>query len=237
MGVYLVGSKPMQKIFRCVVLSALIGSASVVSAGELQLTIGSGRATLIASDVPIRQVLSEWARIGSIKVVNGDRVMGPNLTVQLIDRPEREVLDTVLRTVAAYVAAPRTEVAANLSVFDRILILPTSQAPAYNPSTMSTPTFTRPPAPIVEDEPVEQPSVVPPGANMPPPPGTAPQVPLTQPRPGMQPVPGAQQPQFLPQPGMLPPPPTGVPNPYAPGPLVRPPGTPGSGRGGGPGGT
>jgi hypothetical protein len=240
----------MQKIFLSVMLAACVGSASAASAGELKLTIANGRATLIATDVPARQILAEWARIGEIKIVNGDRVMGPNLTVQLIDRPEREVLDTVLRSVAGYVAAPRSTVAGNLSVFDRILILPTSQAPAFSPSTMSTPTFARPPVPVVpEDDPVEQPNVVPPGTVViPPAPGAVPQTlpapgmptqpqaqPQTLPAPGMPPQQQQQQPQTLPKPGMLPPPPPTVPIPYAPG-AVRPPGAPGTGRGGGPGG-
>jgi hypothetical protein len=231
----------MQKIFRCLIFAAGVATASTAMAGELKLSVSNGRATLIATDVPARQILAEWARIGGIKIVNGDRVMGPNLTVQLIDRPEREVLDTVLRTVAGYVAAPRAEMAANLSVFDKILILPTSQAPAYNPSMMSTPTFTRPPSPVVpEDEPVEQPNVMPPGANVPQPPGAMPQGPQVQQRPGMPAQQPQQQPQSqpltLPRPGMLPPPAPGVPNPYAPGGVNQPVRPPGPGRGGGPGG-
>ena len=229
----------MQNLFRCVTVAACVASGSVAFAGELKLSIANGRATLIATDVPVRQILAEWARIGETKILNGERVIAPNLTVQLIDRPEREVLDAVLRTVAGYVAAPRSEMAGNLSVFDRILILPTSQPPAFNPAAMATPTFTRPPTPIIpEDDPVEQPNVVPPGvANMPQPPGAAPQMPQVLPRPGM---PQTQQPQTLPVPGMLPPPaPTAVPNPYAPNPanpFIRPPTPPTTGRGGGPGG-
>jgi hypothetical protein len=226
----------MQKLFRCVMLAACVGSASAAFAGELKLSIANGRATLIATDVPVRQILAEWSRIGETKIVNGEKVIGPNLTLELVDRPEREVLDAVLRTAAGYVAAPRSAMAGNLSVFDRILILPTSQAPAFSPTTTSTPAFTRPPAPVVpEDDPVEQPNVVPPGTvNMPRPPGVPP-----PPPPQAMPTPGAtQQPQTLPRPGMLPPPAPTVPNPYVPNPAtptVRPPGTPGSGRGGGPG--
>ena len=216
----------MQKLFRCVVLAACVGSASAAVAGELKLSIANGRATLIATDVPARQILAEWARIGQTNIVNGDRIMGPNLTLQMIDRPEREVLDVVLRTVAGYVAAPRHEAVTTLSVYDRILILPTSQAPAYNPAALSTPTFQRPqmpmPVPMPEDDPVN-----PPNAPMPVqgsvqgvpgmPQGAVPQGPQTQPAPGMP-----QQPQTLPRPGMLPQPPTGMPNPYGPNPNPNP---------------
>ncbi len=210
----------MQKLLCCVIVAASVATASAATAGELKLSISNGRATLIANDVPVRQILAEWARIGETKVVNGERVLGPNLTLQMVDRPEREVLDAVLRTAAGYVAAPRSAAAAHLSVYDRILILPTSQAPAYNPSAVSTPTFTPPPRPMpmpVDDDPVEQPNVLPPGAR-PLPPGAVqqqqqPQQPQAQ--PGM--------PQTLPRPGMLPPPAPGTPNPYAPNsPVVRP---------------
>jgi hypothetical protein len=210
----------MQKLFRCVVLTACTAMASAAAAGELRLSIANGRATLVATDVPAREILAEWARIGQTKIVNGDRIMGPNLTLQLVDRPEREVLDIVLRTVAGYVAAPRNAAVATLSVYDRILILPTSQAPAYNPAAMSSPTFQRPqmpvpvqvPVPMPEDDPADHP-------NAPMPVQGAPGMPMPQ-NPQMQPggVGVPQQPQTLPRPGMLPQPPPGMPNPYGPNP-------------------
>ena len=213
------GQTYMQKLLCCVIVAASIAAATPAAAGELKLSIANGRATLIATDVPVRQILAEWARIGETKVVNGDQVVGPNLTLQMVDRPEREVLDAVLRTVAGYVAAPRGATVANLSVYDRILILATSQAPAYNPAAAQTPTFTPPPRPMpmpmpVDDDPVDHPNAMPQGA-MPMPPGAVPQ-PQTQTVPGM--------PQTLPRPGMLPQPAPGTPNPYGPNsPMVRPP--------------
>jgi hypothetical protein len=214
----------MQKLFRCVVVTACVATASGAVAGELKLSIANGRATLVATDVPVREILAEWARIGQTKIVNGDRMVGPNLTLQLVDRPEREVLDIVLRTAAGYVAAPRNAGVAALSVYDRILILPTSQAPAYNPAAMaSSPTFQRPqmPVPMPEDDPVNHPNAPMPvqgnmqGApGMPMPQGMVPQGPQTQPVPGMP----QQPPQTLTRPGMLPAPPPGMPNPYGPNP-------------------
>jgi hypothetical protein len=201
------------KTFRLFATLAFLTAAATASAGELKLTIANGRATLIAQDVPARQILQEWARIGGTKIVNGEKVMGPLLTVTMIDRPEREVLDLVLRSASGYVAAPRVEFVPNQSLYDRIMILATSAAPAYTPSAMPpAPTFTRPPTQIVDDEPVEQPNVMPPGAQ----PG-----PQTMPVPGMpnQPVPqgvNPNQPLTAPRPGMLPPAPTGPANPFVP---------------------
>ena len=215
----------------------LLVAASPVSAGELTLKLANGRATLIAQDVPPRQILAEWARLGGTKMVNAEKVLGQPITVQLIDRPEREVLDFVLRSASGYVAAPRAEAAPNLSMYDRVLILATSQAPSYTPSMATNPTFMRPPVPVVNDDP-DNPVPVPTGAM---PPGmTAPGAtgtpnqpagPQTMPVPGMP----TNQPLTAPRPGMLPMPQQPAPNPFVPpnqpG-VVRPPNT---GRGGGPG--
>lgn len=203
----------MQKLLRSVIVAASVAIASSATAGELKLSIANGRATLIATDAPVSQILAEWARIGGTTVVNGERVPGPTLTIQMVDRPEREVLDAVLRSAAGYVAAQRAALVTSLSVYDRILILPTSQAPAFNPAAVATPTFTPAPRPYVvpspEDDPVEQPHVIPPGA-VPMPPGAV----SPQPQPATQSTPG--MPQTLPRPGMLPPPAPGAPNPYVP---------------------
>lgn len=210
----------MQKLLCCVIVATSVAATTPAAAGELKLSMANGRATLMATDVPVRQILAEWARVGETKVVNGERVLGPNLTLQMVDRPEREVLDAVLRTAAGYVAAPRPAAVAHLSVYDRILILPTSQAPAYNPASMSTPTFNPPPRSmpmpvVVDDDPVEQPNALPPGAMAMPPGAVQQQRPPTQTAPGM--------PQTLPRPGMLPQPAPGTQNPYVPNsPAVRP---------------
>ncbi|MEP6917534.1 MAG: hypothetical protein ABJC89_17920, partial [Acidobacteriota bacterium] len=60
----------MHKIFRCASVIILAGAiAPLAQAGELKLTIGNGRATLIAQDVPLRQILAEWARLGQTTIV------------------------------------------------------------------------------------------------------------------------------------------------------------------------
>jgi hypothetical protein len=237
----------MKTLFRTFLFAfaAVFGvSASVANAGDLKLSIANGRVTLIAQDVPVRQILAEWARIGRTTIVNGEKVPGPSVTLQLVDQPERDALEILLKTAAGYVAAPRQVALADASVYDRIMILPTSRAPAYSASAPPPPQFSRPmpqPAPDEDDQPVVEvppmtPPQVPPGMNYP-----AQNVPGQnvpgQNVPGQQPQ---QQPLTAPRPGMLPSTP-GVqpPNPYGtptlpPG--VRPPGPGGPGRGpGGPG--
>jgi len=237
----------MQRFYRCAVLTAMVaGWASLVTAGDLTLTLANGRATLIAQDVPLRQILDEWARVGNTTIVNGDKLMGPPMTLQLVDRPEREVLDLLLRSASGYIAAPRGANLAGASQFARVMILPVSRGPVGMASTPPPTQFGRPPAtmqqmpvPIADDDdPVEQPQVVVP-------PGMGPQ--NVQPPNPFQAQPGQQQvPMTAPRPGILPAPPPGQPNPYgAPGapaapmptPFTRPggPGGPPGGPGSGPG--
>ena len=225
----------MQKLFRCLIVGGVLAAtASAAGAGDLKLTIARGRVTLIATDVPVRQILTEWAQVGKATIVNGEKLGGPPLTLQLIDVPEQQALDTVLRSASGYVAAQRAAFDPAASVFDRIMILPTSRAPVVSASATPPPftnnNRTMMPQPVDDDEPM-QPPMMPP--NMTPngmqPAATA--VPAQT--PGM---PTGAQPLTAPRPGMLPPPPAGQPNPYTTAPpIIRPPGGPG-GRGGGPGG-
>jgi hypothetical protein len=136
---------------------------------HLKLELKDGRATLEANGVPARLILAEWAKVGGTKVVGGDKVTGAPLTLKLIDMPERQALDIILRNVAGFMAAPRQASAApGASTYDRILILASSSAPAQaagaaRPNAPGTPgSITerrlppRPPnVPGVQPEPVE----------------------------------------------------------------------------------
>jgi hypothetical protein len=195
----------MQMILRCafvVVMLALV--ATPASAGELKLTINNGLVTVIADGVPVSQILSEWARIGQTKIVNGEKVM-TLVNLELIDVPEKKALEIVLRSASGFMAAERKELLAGASRFDRIMVLPFSQPPAYSPmpvaQSMPQPFVNRPVmvAPDFED------------ANQPLPVGQQPaNAPLTLPQPGMLPQPmapsGQQQQMTSPRPGFLPPP-------------------------------
>jgi hypothetical protein len=215
--------------------------ASPAAAGDLKLSVRDGRVTVIADQVTVKQILDEWARVGHIKIVNAEKLTGASVTLRLENVPEKEALGILLRSASGYVAAPRALADASLSAFDRIIILPTSRAPAasaaapppFQPRPNPTPFPTPTPVPV-DDDPGE------PGDQQPPQPGVVPGVTATQPgvvpNPGgtyVQPqTPGQQQPPMtLPRPGLLPQPQQPPPNPYVPG---RP--TPPTGRGGGAGG-
>src|SRR3954471_23417222 len=117
-------SHTMKNMFtRCAFLAALaFGLSNPAIAGDLRLTMQNGRVTLIADNVPLRQILQEWARVGQATILNADKLTGPALTLQIVDAPERDVLDIVLRSAAGYIAAPRPMIVAGASVYDRVTI-------------------------------------------------------------------------------------------------------------------
>jgi hypothetical protein len=227
---------------------AILGTAEAASAGELSVKIANGRATVIAKDVPLRQILAEWAKVGDTKLVGAERVTGGPVTLELVDVPEKEALDILLRTAAGYIVAPRPANIAGASQYDRVIIMATSRPPAAT-ATMPPPAFGRPavqpiiqPPPDDDDgEPGDQGPVPPPvmGPNGPaqqpfPGPTVGPngqilgtQVPMNVP-PGATPnanpnQPNPNQPITSPRPGALPQQPQQQqfpPNPYAP--AVRP---------------
>lgn len=127
-----------------------VGAATPAVAGELSVKIANGRATVIAKDVPVRQILAEWARVGDTKVVNGEKVTGGPVTIELVDVPEKEALDILLRSAAGYITAPRPANVAGASQFDRVLVLATSRPPA---ATAVTPTFGARPAVALPPQP------------------------------------------------------------------------------------
>jgi hypothetical protein len=185
---------------------------------DVTLSMQDGRVTLVAKDATLRQILAEWARVGQTKIVNGDRVPGGPVTLQLTNVPEEQALDTLLRTLTGYVAAPRPTLARNLSQFDRIVIVPqiaqpvapagaaAGPAPATYPQPAMPTPFAQPgqvqPIPGVADDQDDDRPTVPRGPvfNTFP----APQVVAPQPQgyptttPGM--VPPAQGPMVVPQP-------------------------------------
>lgn len=100
------------------------------AAQGLKLVFNDGRVSLDAANVPVRTILVEWGKLGGTKVIGAERITGSPLTLKLEDVPESQALEIVLRSVAGYMAAPRSaSAAAGASMFDRILVLATSAVP------------------------------------------------------------------------------------------------------------
>lgn len=111
---------------------AVVAFLQPLDAEELQLSIKDGRVTLVARDVPLSEILAEWARVGQTTIVDGDKLKGPAVTLDLVDVTEAQALQTLLRSASGYLAAPRRPGVPGASYFDRILILASSRAPTGN---------------------------------------------------------------------------------------------------------
>ena len=151
--------------------AALLISVTTASA-DVQLTMQNGHVSILAKDATVRQILTEWARVGQTKIVNVERIPGGPISIELNNVKEAQALEILLRAVSGYIAAPRpvTAAAVNLSTFDRIIVMPTvaSARPATNgappPVFQPTPQFNQPQR-VDDDTDDEQPA---PNVPMPP---------------------------------------------------------------------
>jgi len=114
-------------LFLTVALSAVTAWPAVAQA--LKVSFQDARVSVEANAVPVRAILTEWGKVGGTKIVGAERISGAPLTVKLIDVTEAQALETILRSVAGYMAAPRNA-GVGPSMYDRILVMATSSAPA-----------------------------------------------------------------------------------------------------------
>lgn len=125
----------MRRLYTLVPIAlAVVAFLQPLDAKELQLAIKDGRVTLVARDVPLSEILAEWARVGQTTIVDGDKLTGPAVTLELVDVTEAQALQTLLRSASGYLAAPRRPGVPGTSYFDRILILASSRAPRASPA-------------------------------------------------------------------------------------------------------
>jgi hypothetical protein len=142
--------------------AALLFAVSTASA-EVRVTMQNGRVSLVAKDATVRQILTEWARVGQTKIVNVERVPGGPMTLELTNMPESQALEILLRSLSGYITAVRPVNVANLSQFDRIIIMPTLAsarpvtASAPPPVFQQSPQF-QPPQPAEDDNEEEKPA-------------------------------------------------------------------------------
>jgi hypothetical protein len=182
---------------RTLVLLVLLATPPAATAGTLRLEFRDGFVTISAVGVPLRQVLTEWARLGQTRVVNAEKLGGAPLTIELTRVPEKQALEVILRGVPGYMAARRATFVQGGSQFDRIVVMPGTVAPPSQTATAPPPPLPPPPMPTTavedQDEPVPQEAPDQAGA-------------AEQDQDQLQPQP--QQPQTLPGPGIQPMPPT-----------------------------
>jgi len=153
---------PCKGLLRNVCIGTILGllccRIAPAHAQALTLSFGDAGVTLKAQNVPVRTILTEWARLGGVTIVNGDGVVGPPVTLELENVPERQALDILLRSVSGYMLGSRLASTGGASQFDRILILPSSVPPRTQPGapTLQAPRPAtvgpaRPPVQIVQE--------------------------------------------------------------------------------------
>jgi hypothetical protein len=215
----------MRKMNALAGLVALLVLTASTAFADVTVTMQDGRVTIVAKDATVRQILTEWARVGQTKIVNVEKIAGGPMTIELTNVPEGQALDLLLRSVSGYMTAPRPVAVANLSQFDRVVVMPTSAPPrpamAAQPAsagpTFAQPQYTPPPQVNTDDDVDDErpapnvavPAVAMPNGQVPNPRGpvfnTFPQPQVIAPQvlpPGMQ-LPPQQQPQ-QPQPTTTP---------------------------------
>ena len=133
------------------------GAARTVGADELAFEIGEGRVTLVASGVPLREVLGEWARAGGTRFVGMEPIGASPVSLHLEGVAEREALRLLLRPAAGYLAAPRASGIPGASIYGRVKIRAARRAPQPAASGSSGRAAARrafPPAPVREAPPL-----------------------------------------------------------------------------------
>jgi hypothetical protein len=109
-------------------------------------------------------------------MVNAERIPGGPLTLELRDVPEAEALDVLLRSLSGYFAAPRAAIgAADASVFESVVVMPTIAASAPRTAAAGSPAPPQfQPVPIINQNEDDQDNANVRPVGNPPPPGAQP---------------------------------------------------------------
>jgi hypothetical protein len=232
------------QIVRRLLIAVITCGIIVPAAGagpSVRLTIRDGSVWLAADRATASEILAEWARVGQTRIINGERVPGGPMTLELNGVPEQQALEVVLRSASGFLALARSIARADASSpsmtsrFERIMVLPVSTAPPAPGALAAAGQVTGPvpgPAPVAGPAPVPGPA---PGAGFVPFQPTAPDG-LQRRRGAMS---SASTPQRIIGPDGLPlpddqedappgPPPGAMPPGFAPPPVQTAPGAPGA---------
>jgi hypothetical protein len=137
----------------------VVGLASPSFAGQVRLVMHDGLVTIEARDATLREILAEWSRVGQTRIVNAESVPGGPMTIDLTDVPERQALDTLLRSAPGFLAVPRDVPKALASIYDRIVLMPGTR-PAVGSTSVSPAPFGQSASSLSRDRTMSQPAVV-----------------------------------------------------------------------------
>jgi hypothetical protein len=114
-------------------------SAALSAANDVVVTIQDGRATVTARNAAVTDVLDAWSRAGGTTILNGEVLAESRLTIELVDVPEEQALDVILRPASGYVARQRANASAGESRFDRVVVVARRAVPAVAPAEPPVP--------------------------------------------------------------------------------------------------
>jgi hypothetical protein len=144
----------------CVFAAALVLAAAVTAQAQaVKVEFLMGKVNLTAQNASVRAIVTEWARVGGVRVVNPERLSAAPVTLQFTGVPERQVLDILLRDVGGYLLGPRqTALVPGISAFDRLVVVTATPGPAPRPAPAGAnvaqrPNVSRRPAVIPPPEP------------------------------------------------------------------------------------
>jgi hypothetical protein len=171
----------MKALQRLGVLAVLLAGTAPAAAQSVTVEFkDDGRVSLTTQNAPVSTVLAEWARRGKTTIVNGERVPGPPVTLELVDVPEQHALDILLRAASGYLMAARETPTPGVARYDRIYIVPTSRV-TTSATVLPPPATSASPVPVIDDDDdnappptpgqrVAPPQPLPPGVRVPQPP-------------------------------------------------------------------
>jgi hypothetical protein len=120
--------------------AAVVATSSTTYADpHVSVSMHDGRVSIEATDAPLAQILNEWTRAGGPRFVNAANLSATPTTIQLANVPEKEALAILLRPASGFLAVARTGAAANLSLYDRVLIMPGAPLPTSAMPTRPSP--------------------------------------------------------------------------------------------------
>ena len=107
----------------------------------VSMVIRDGKVTIKAQQATLRQILAEWERQGQVKVVGAEKLAGGPVTLTLIDIPEKQALEIVMRGVPGYMAIDRVaqaDASAGPSRYDRVVVMARAATPVPAAAVAST---------------------------------------------------------------------------------------------------
>jgi hypothetical protein len=167
----------MRKLIAVVLTAGLSFATGLAQAPQapperkLQISFEGSNVSLVAQNVTVREILTEWSRLSGCIFVNADRLTGGPIAVPFMfdKQPQRVVLEALLRGAAGIIATPRRAGVPGATDYEVVYILATSNptaSPYSGISNVQAPITNDevPPIPAIREEP--QPAQPPP-ANKP----------------------------------------------------------------------